>query len=149
MQFHFIDQGHKPAEYDLKPKYPTSYCTRVANCLVGEVCIRAKRPIRPELNYLQGAKKVSFTTCYSGKLQLSCTSPKVISASPQKVFEQQDLLQFFCNLNFPKIFTSNFHLASSKQNSQARYIADFTRSDTSFFARYVQQLPCYKCISQW
>ena len=68
MHFHFFDQGHKPAEYDPRPKYPTSYCTRVANCLVGAVCIRAKQPIMPELNYLQDAKKVSFTTCYSGKL---------------------------------------------------------------------------------
>ena len=130
VHFHFIDQGPKPAEYNLTPKYPTSYCTRVSSCLVGKVCIRAKQPIRPELNYLQGAKKVSFTTCYSGKRQLSCTSPKVISTSPQKVFEQQDLLQFFCNLYFSKIFTSNVHLASQKQNSQVRYIADFSLEQT-------------------
>ena len=30
----------------------------------------------------QGAKKVSFTTCHSSKLQLECTSPKVILTSP-------------------------------------------------------------------
>ena len=31
----------------------------------------------------QGAKKVIFTACYSGKLKLAFTSPKVISTSPQ------------------------------------------------------------------
>ena len=30
----------------------------------------------------QGAKKVSFTACHSGKLKSACTSPKVISTSP-------------------------------------------------------------------
>ena len=39
---------------------------------------------------------------HSGKLQLACTSPQVISTSPQTLFDQLDLLQSFCNLNFPK-----------------------------------------------
>ena len=30
----------------------------------------------------QGAKNVSFAACHSGKLQLACTSPKVILTSP-------------------------------------------------------------------
>ena len=51
---------------------------------------------------LQGAKKVSFTACYLGKLQLACTSPQIISTSPKTLFDQQDSLQSFCNLNFPK-----------------------------------------------
>ena len=34
----------------------------------------------------QGAKKVSFTACHSGKLLLACTGPKVISTSPQTIF---------------------------------------------------------------
>ena len=33
---------------------------------------------------LQGAKKVSFTACYSGKLYPASTSPKVISTSLKK-----------------------------------------------------------------
>ena len=39
---------------------------------------------------------------HSGKLQLACTSPQVISTSPQTLFDQLDLLQSFCNLNFHK-----------------------------------------------
>ena len=33
--------------------------------------------------WLQGAKKVIFTVCHSGKLKLAFTSPNVISTSPQ------------------------------------------------------------------
>ena len=32
---------------------------------------------------LQGAKKIIFTACHSGKLKLTFTSPDVISASPK------------------------------------------------------------------
>ena len=35
----------------------------------------------------QGAKKVSFTVCHLGKLELACTSPQVISTSPQTPFD--------------------------------------------------------------
>ena len=40
----------------------------------------------------QGAKIVSLTVCHSGKQQLACTSPQVISTSPQTLFDQQDWL---------------------------------------------------------
>lgn len=39
-------------------------------------------------SYIQGARKVSFTACHLGKLQLACVSPKVISTSLQKIGEQ-------------------------------------------------------------
>ena len=51
---------------------------------------------------VQGAKKVSFTACHSGKLELACTSPQVISTSPKTLFDWQDLLQSLCGLNFAK-----------------------------------------------
>ena len=35
--------------------------------------------------YLQGAKKIIFTACHSGKLKLAFTSPDVISTSPKNV----------------------------------------------------------------
>ena len=47
-----------------------------------------------------GAKKVSFTACHLCKLYLACTSPKVIPTSLKKI-DEQNWLQFFCNLNFP------------------------------------------------
>ena len=34
-------------------------------------------------NTIQGAKKIIFTACHSGKLKLAFTSPDVISTSPK------------------------------------------------------------------
>ena len=39
-----------------------------------------------QLRYQQGAKKIIFTACHSGKLRLAFTSPDVISTSPKNVF---------------------------------------------------------------
>ena len=36
----------------------------------------------------QGAKKIIFTACHSGKLKLAFTSPDYISTSPQKLFDK-------------------------------------------------------------
>ena len=40
---------------------------------------------KPYCPFTQGAKKVIFTACHSGKLRLAYTSPNVISTSP-KIF---------------------------------------------------------------
>ena len=37
-----------------------------------------------------GAKKIIFTPCNSGKLKLALTSPDVISASPNMLFDEQN-----------------------------------------------------------
>ena len=50
----------------------------------------------------QGAKKVIFTACHSGKLKLTFTSPNVISTSPKNVLISRLISQFFCNLNSSK-----------------------------------------------
>ena len=39
---------------------------------------------------LQGAKKVIFKACHSGKLKLAYTSPNVISTSPKNIFDEQN-----------------------------------------------------------
>ena len=39
------------------------------------------------LQFVNAAKKVTFTACHSGKLQLACTSPQVISTSPKTLFD--------------------------------------------------------------
>ena len=38
----------------------------------------------------QGAKKIIFTACHSGKLKLALTSPDVVSTSPKKLFDWQN-----------------------------------------------------------
>ena len=55
---------------------------------------------------------------------------KSFQLAHKKFLNGRIFLQFFCNLYFPKIFTSNVHLASQKQNSQVRYIADFSLEQT-------------------
>ena len=50
----------------------------------------------------QGAKKIIFTACHSGKLKLTFTSPNIISTSPKKVLMSRLISQFFCNLKSSK-----------------------------------------------
>ena len=85
-------------------------------------------------NMLQGAKKVIFTACHSGKLKLTFTSPNIISTSPKNVLMSRLISQFFCNLYSSKNFTC----------PSGKLITEFTRpiakssspglSDTTFFA---------------
>ena len=83
---------------------------------------------------LQGALKVSFTGCHSGKQQLTCTSPKTIWTCQKKFFAEQDWLQFFCNLNFPKNLTCPLG-----KHPQAPEL-----SDTTFFARYTKKIFAFR-----
>ena len=48
-----------------------------------------------KLYYKQGAKKVLFTACHSGKLKLTFTSPDIISTSPKNVLMTRLISQFF------------------------------------------------------
>ena len=83
----------------------------------------------------QGAKKVIFTACHSGKLQLTFTSPSIISTSPKNVLMSRLISQFFCNLNSSK----NITCPSGKLKTEfTSPIAKFTSpglSNTTFFAR--------------
>ena len=53
----------------------------------------------------QGAKKVLFKACHSGKLKLAYTRPNAISTSPKNIL-MRSISQFFCNLNYCRNFTS-------------------------------------------
>ena len=55
-----------------------------------------------ESKEIQGAKKVIFTACHSGKLKLTFTSPNFISTSPKNVSMSRLISQFFCKLNSSK-----------------------------------------------
>ena len=81
--------------------------------LVVDVKVFSKLDI--SLCWIQGTKKVSYTACHSGKLQLACTSPRVIfiTKPPQK-FDGQDWLLFFRNDSFAC-------WASWEQNSLPRW----------------------------
>ena len=67
-----------------------------------------------EAGCTQGAKKVIFTACHSGKLNLTFTSPNIISTSPKNVLMSRLISQFFRNLNSSK----NYTCLSGKQRIQ-------------------------------
>ena len=50
-------------------------------------CIYPRVLPKKETVSVQGAKKVSFTACHSGKLYVVCTCPQVISTSPKTLFD--------------------------------------------------------------
>ena len=59
-------------------------------CIFGMLVISILNPGSRKkrfVNLLQGAKRVSFTACHSGKLQRARTSPQVISTSPKTLFD--------------------------------------------------------------
>ena len=67
---------------------------------------RERGRARSKKQHSQGAKKVSFTARHWVNLQLAFTSPRITLTSPKHFFlDEQDWLQFFCELNVPKYFT--------------------------------------------
>ena len=67
----------------------------------------------------QGAKKIIFTACHSGKLKLAFTSPDIISTSPKSFLTSR--IDFTVLLLFKLL--KKYHLPVGqvkKQNSLAR-----------------------------
>ena len=97
----------------------------------------------------QGAKKVIFTACHSGKLKPTFTSPNIISTSPKNVLMSRWFLQFFCNLISSKNFTCPWAKLITEFTSPIAKSTSPGLSDTTFFARcwtlrlrIVRTLPC-------
>ena len=53
----------------------------------------------------QGAKKIIFTACLSGKLKVEFTSPDIISNCPKPFSRAELISQFFCYSNSSKSIT--------------------------------------------
>ena len=88
------------------------------------------KPEHPE----QGAKKVIFSACHSGKLRLIFTSPNIISTSPKNVLMSRLISQFFCNLNSLKNFTCPSGKLKTEFISPIAKSTSPGLSDTTFFA---------------
>ena len=87
-------------------------------------------------NMLQGAKKVIFTACHSGKLKLTLfTSPNIISASPKNVLMSRLISHFFCNLYSSKNFTCPLGKLITEFTSPIAKSISPGLSDTTLFAR--------------
>ena len=84
----------------------------------------------------QGARKVIFTACYSGKLKLAFTSPNIISTWTPKIFWWAELiLKFFCKLNSSTYFTCLSGKLRTEFTSSMAKSTSPRLSDTTFFAR--------------
>ena len=85
---------------------------------------------------MQGAKKIIFTACHSGKLKLAFTSPDVISTSPKNLFDQQN---WFHSSSVIRILQKNITCPSGKLKTEfTSPVAKSTSpglSDTTWFAR--------------
>ena len=81
----------------------------------------------------QGAKKIIFTACHSGKLKLAFTSPEIISTSPKNILTSRIDLTVLLLFEFLK----KHHLPMGKLKTEfTSPIAKSTSprlSDTTFF----------------
>ena len=88
-----------------------------------------------QLRYQQGAKKIIFTACHSGKLRLAFTSPDVISTSPKNFLTSRIDLKVLLLFEFlKKTSLAEFTSPIAKSTSPGL-------SDTTFFARCTGVLP--------
>jgi len=85
----------------------------------------------------QGAKKVIFTACHSGKLnsKLTFTRPNIISTSPKNVLISRLISQFSCNLNSSKKFTCPSGKLITEFTSPIAKSTSPRLSDATFCAR--------------
>ena len=88
----------------------------------------------------QGAKKVIFTACHSGKLKLAFTSPNIISTSLKSVLMRRLISQFFCNFNSSKNFTCPSGKSRTAFTSPIAKSTSPGLSDTTFFACWQSEL---------
>ena len=88
------------------------------------------------LNSKQGAKKVIFKACHSGKLKLAYTSPNVVSTSPQNVFMSRIDFTVLHQFEFLKNFTCPSGKLCLKFTSPISKSTGSRLSDTTFFARF-------------
>ena len=67
---------------------------------------------------IQGAKKIIFTACHSGKLKLTFTSPDVVSTSPKSFLKSRIDFTVLLLLDFLK--KDHLPVGQVKDNSLAR-----------------------------
>ena len=85
----------------------------------------------------QGAKKIIFTACLSGKLKLEFTSPDIISNSPKPFWRAELISQFFCYSNSSKSITCPSGKLKTKFTCPIAKSTSPGLSDTTFFARWL------------
>ena len=90
-----MDFGNRNPTNDSKPE--SSSTDEDWNQVLGirnSRCVESRIQDCLGFSYTQGAKKVIFKACHSGKLKLAYTSPKVISTCPQNIFQLMSRIDF-------------------------------------------------------
>ena len=85
---------------------------------------------------LQGAKKIIFKACHSGKLELAFTSPDIIWTSPKAFWRAELISQFFCYSNSSKNITCPSGKLKTEFTSPIAKSTSPRLSETTFFARW-------------
>ena len=83
----------------------------------------------------QGAKKIIFTACHSGKLKLAFTSPDVISTSPKNFLTSRIDLTVLLLFEFLKKITYPSGKLKTELTSPIAKSTSPGLSDSTFFAR--------------
>ena len=124
--------------------------THLAMYSVKNVCHQFK----PHLNWsstgesvykaeeLQGAKKIIFTACLSGKLKLEFTSPDIISNGPKPFWRAELISQFSCYSNSSKSITCPSGKLKTEFTCPIAKSTSLGLSDTTFFARWIRTITC-------
>ena len=94
------------------------------------------RDLPPICKGTQGVKKVSFTACHFGQAVSSTYYPKSLLNCLEKIFVEQDCIQFFCNLNSPKNFTFPAGKLRTEFTSPVTQSTSRRLSDMNFFAHW-------------
>ena len=102
-----------------------------------------------KITVYQGAKKVIFTACQSGKLKLPFTCPNIISTSPQIFWWAELTSHFFCKLNSSKYFTCPLGKLRTEFTSPIAKSTNPRLSDATFFASWEELQKYARHIAGW
>ena len=94
------------------------------------------RDLPPICKGTRGVMKVSCTACHLGKLYLVCTNLRVYLTALKRIFDEQDCIQFFCNLNSQKNFTCPVGKLRTEFTSPIAQSSSARPSDMIFVAHW-------------
>ena len=83
-----------------------------------------------------GSKESQFYSLPFGQAVSSTYYPKSLLNCPEKIFVEQDCIQFFCNLNSPKNFTFPAGKLRTEFTSPVTQSTSRRLSDMNFFAHW-------------
>ena len=116
-------------------QYPSEFYFQA--CVL-TICGNAKDCItRSVSEWCQGAKKIIFTACHSGKLKLASTSLDVILTGPKNLLTSRIDFTVFCHSNSSKNLTCPSSKLKTEFTSPIAKSTSPGLSDSTFFAHWM------------